>query len=55
MLLFEHEKQQIKLKGENNEKIIRNFNDGDCYYGINDVTGGWGYDGKRVKWRDNRD
>lgn len=21
MLLFEHEKQQIKLKGENNEKI----------------------------------
>ena len=27
MLLFEHEKQQFKLKGENNEEIIRSFND----------------------------
>ncbi len=25
MLLFEHEKQQFKLKGENNEEIIRSF------------------------------
>lgn len=40
MLLFEHEKQQFKLKGENNEEIIRSFNDGDGYHRINDVTGG---------------
>ncbi len=39
MLLFEHEKQQFKLKGENNEEIIRSFND-DGYHRINNVTGG---------------